>query len=115
MSTDYCKYTCPDVDAKMEDMISEVFTTISEIEIDQGTLDAIEAVMRQSCETMKEVGTYKLRSALDSCYSDLLDERERVKELEDELSEKDSEISKLNDDISNLQDEVDHLNYRLDE
>ena len=113
MSTEYCKYTCPAVDAEIEDMIGGVFNTLSDIEIDSDTLNAIEEIMRASCEKMKEVGTYKLRDGLDSCYSDLQDANKRAEEVEDNLSDAEAAIAHRENEITHLEDQISELENRI--
>lgn len=114
MSTEYCKYTCPAVDSEMEDMIGGVFNALSDIEIDSDTLNAVEEIMRASCEKMKELGTYKLRDGLDSCYSDLQDANRRVREAEENLSDAEETIAHKENEISNLEDQISELEYRIE-
>ena len=114
MSTEYCKYTCPAVDAKMEDMIGRVFNALSDIEIDSDTLKAVEEIMIASCEKMKEVGTYKLRDGLDSCYSDLQDANRRVREAEENLSDAEETIAHKENEISNLIFQICELEHRIE-
>ncbi len=114
MSTEYCKYTCPAVDAEMEDMIGGVFNALSNIEIDGDTLKVVEEIMRASCEKMKEVGTYKLRDGLDSCYSDLQDANRSTKEAEGNLSDAEETIAHKENEISNLEDQISELEHRIE-
>lgn len=113
MSIEYCKYTCPTVDAEMEDMIGGVFNALSDIEIDSDTLKAVEEIMRASCEKMKEVGTYKLRDGLDSCYSDLQDANRSVRDVEENLSDAEETIAHKENEISNLEDQISELEHRI--
>lgn len=55
------------------------------------TCPAVDAAL----EKVKEVGTYKLRSALDQACQDLIEAEERIAELE-------AEVSRLNDQIDSL-------------
>lgn len=114
MSINYCKHTCPAVDSEIESMVSDVINSLSDVEVDKNTLELIESTMKNHCERMKEVGTYKLREGLDECYSDLEYYKRESKELDEQVSDLKGDINGHLFTISSMQNKIDELEYRLD-
>lgn len=109
MSTEYCKHTCPAVDAELADLLIDVFRVLNDADVDSRIIDAVEDMIKASAERTKEVGTYLLRDALDRCYSDLEDEREKVSRLEDELCSSNSRIEDLESEVRQLEDTISEM------
>lgn len=106
MSLYYCKHTCPAVDSERGDLVKELSKVLTDEGVKSSVIDLIESMVIDSCERMKEVGTYPLREGLDACYDDLISEQGKVKDKEGEIGDLENKINILEDEMSDLEDQL---------
>lgn len=89
-SKTYCQETCPDVDKAFSDAMTDLEPMIA-----PNLLDEFKSLIDMLCESVKEVGTTKLRDALCSACNDKLDaesERDSLQRQVDYLQNENSEL-----------------------
>lgn len=106
MSTNYCKHTCPAVDQKFDDLAGDISQLLNDADVDPRLIKQVEHIIHDYNESIKEVGTYLLRNALDNCYGDLIASNHRVDELEAEVETLGSEVDNLTCQVSDLENEL---------
>jgi hypothetical protein len=90
MANDMCSPTCPAVDKAFSNLIE----ALDEMVPRSIRLDMISAV-NDCCNEVKDVGTERLRSALEECCSELIEAQSNVADLEKQ--------------VADLQDEINHM------
>lgn len=94
----YCPETCPDVEAAFDDMLTDITDAIA-----PSRLKDVEKIIESTCERVKEVGTIRLRTALEQAVSDKQDIEDDRDQLQREVDRLTARCESLEDEISSME------------
>lgn len=90
---DFCRATCPAVDGVLSDWISDNRELIP-----PALSDKLEALV----EAIKDVGTVKLRAALEEACGELIEAEGKVTDLERQVSDLERRVDYLKDELAQV-------------
>lgn len=93
-SRGYCDDTCPAVDSVVADWVRQNAAIIS---------PAVNVAVEAMVEQIKQVGTYKLRDALEAAVSDLEGTETKLETAEEQLAAVNRDLDRLAGELASLE------------